>query len=435
MLNWTINLAFLLTIIYYGLGSIKTGVLIYCVGTFLVPVFQIGGIELSFDVWCFPILAAVYYVKNKNLVFKGYCVKLMPYVLVYTVLSLIMAIRFDCGIPVETIYATVRFIVMIQIIVDSWKGEMISFADKTFGVVVCVNAICSIVQMTNIVSVEAFYDMYYKASMTPLLTQLQIGYFNRAYGTTGSPVILGGIAALAYAFYFSMFVSGRSKIKMNAIKIGASVVCGVLALSKTAMLAIPIISVYILFLSAVTGEILKNKRLFKIMLLIAIGGAGLIFVFYWMQKKDFAIAWYLRYLTDPFAALETRYDSDSGILSETMDVICEHFLFGVGHAEFAGAFVGDSSYMVLLYRTGIIGLFLYLFPFGIVLLKATERADIVKSSLIVTFLLIAVGNSMYLSYWFIPFAAVMFESCPKRKSSCEKSVKSSALITNDGCVV
>ena len=413
MLNQIVNLAFLLLVIYYGLRRVKIGVLIYCIGTFVVPIFRIGGLELSFDVWCFPIVLAIYSIKNKKIVFRNHFISLVPYAYVYIILSLINAIRFDCGISVATIYATIRFILTIKIIDDVWEGEVFSFVDKAVGIVILANAICSIVQMANIIPVKVFYDLYYKDTMTPLLTQLEIGSFNRAYGTTGSPVILGGIAAFTYAFYFSVFVSGKHKVKMNVLKMGACIICGVFALSKTAILAIPIISVYIFFISVATGEIFKNKRFSKTLLLIAIGAVGVLFVFYWMRAKGFAIDWYLKYLKNPFAALDTRYNSESGILSETMDVISEHILLGVGHANFNGVFIGDSSYIVLLYHTGIIGLFAYLFPYCIMLLRSIKRKDVVGSSLIVVFFLIAIGNSMYLSYWFIPFAAFMFESNKK----------------------
>lgn len=409
MLNWIINIIFLLLILRYGVKKIKTGIIIYCVGIFIAPVMRVGGLDLSFDVWCFPVITAIYIIARRNepLRINERTAPLLPYFFVYLTISLISAIIYECGVSVATLYAIIRFIVTIGVIIDLWRGETVIFADKVLGVVLFVNMIFSIIQMTNIVSVKAFYDLYYKTTMVPLKTQLELGSFNRAYGATGSPVILGGIAALAYAFYFSLFVCGRYEIKKHLPKIIACVVCGVFALSKTAILAIPIITIYTLFMCMLTGEILSNKRLLHIISTLFGGGIVLIIVVLWMQQKDFAISWYLKFLTDPFAALETRYNSSSGILAGTMKVIGEHWLFGVGNASFEGVFIGDSTYVVLLYQTGALGLITYLFPYCVVLFSSIMKKDIVKSSVVVVFFLIALGSAL-LSCWFIVFAAILF---------------------------
>ncbi len=409
MLNEIINIFLLLLVTYYGFKDIKTSVLIYIVGTFIAPVLRVNGLELSFDIWCFPLIFVCYMLKKRNFVFVRHGeVSLIPYLFVYLVLSSVNAMVFNCGLSVATIYATIRFIVLIKMIIDLSEGQLISFIDKALGIIILINAVCAIIQMMNIVPVETFYDLYYKETMKPLLNQLEVGYFNRAYGTTAGPVILGGIASLTYTFYLSVYVSGKYNVKRNVLKIVACIICGILALSKTAILAFPIITLYTMVMCTITNESKKALGLLKAVMLIFVGTTVLYFVVPWMEKEGFAIAYYLKFLTEPLEALSSRYDSNSGQLAEAMAIIEQNFLFGVGHATFNGVFIGDSVYIVLLYHTGLVGLISYLLPFVIVLFRSIKSKNLVKSSLVIVFFLIATGNSLYLSHWVIPFVAVMF---------------------------
>ncbi len=394
----------------------KKSILIYVIGNFIAPVIRVGGIELSFNLWCFPIIFFIYLFNRRNIILKKGALNLIPYFFIYLILAMITSVIYGGSISLATIYATIRFILTINFVLDAWEGELIAFVDKTLTVVLFLNFICSVLQMTSIAPVEFFYNLYYKKSFTPLQTQMDLGYFNRAYGTTGSPVLLGGIVALAYAFYFSIFVSGENKVKSSVFKIIECIICGILSLSKTAILAIPITTVYILVVKMFTMRI---KDFLKIIVLIFIGVIGLLLLMQWMQKENYAIMWYLNYLTDPLKALETRFNSDSGFLVGTIEIIKKHLLFGVGDATFEGAFIGDSTYVVLLYNVGLVGLVTYLLPYCFELFKAIYYLDVLKSSLIITLLLIAVGSSLHVAYWIIPFVVIIFDYSEKEsKNEC-----------------
>lgn len=408
MLNVIINILLVVLLLHYCIRNIKNGVAVYTVGTFIAPVLAFGGVHLSFDIWCFPIIFVAYLFNKKKFVLDIGKYSLLPYFAVYLFLSCFNAVLFKCGISIATIYATARFIIMLKIICDTWEGRLIGFVDKVMGTVIIINAVCSVMQMMNMVPVQTFYDLYYKESMKPLLSQLELGYFNRAYGTMGSPVMLGGISALTYTFYLVIYIAGKYDIKRNTLKMLASALCGLFALSKTAILAIPIMTAYAIVMCILTDGKQKIKGLLKIIVIIAVVGTVLYFLIPWMEKQELAIMWYLKYLTEPFKAFSTRYDSDSGILAETIEIIKDNIIFGVGHATFDGVFIGDSSYVVLLYRTGIVGLVSYFLPYVSALFISLKDKDFVRSALVVVFLLIATGSSLHLSYWVIPFVALMF---------------------------
>lgn len=412
MLNIIINIFFIFGVFIYGFKDYKKSVLIYVIGTFISPVLKMGAIELSFDIICFPLLLLFFLFDRKMKIrfSMGNGTSFLPYLLIYLVLTLFGSIFYGGGISVATIYAILRFILVLHIIQHAWQGEMVQFLDKVLSWVVLLNVVCSVLQMTNMLSVEFFYDLYYKSSMKPLLNQLELGYFNRAYGTTGSPVILGGISALCYAFYIGTYVSPLYNIRRNILKLLGCALCGLLALSKTAIIAIPVVSIFILVMCALYFGSSSVKPLLKIFGVFIIGIIAMFYAVSWMKDNGFAIAYYLEFLKDPLKALNTRYDGETGNLSVAMDIIKSHPLFGVGHATFDNAFVGDSVYIVLLYQTGVCGLVAYFIPYIVSFTRSIRKKLLVSSAVLFAFVLIAIGNALQLSYFLIPFVAFAFDA-------------------------
>ena len=412
MLNIIVNIFFILGVFIYGFKDYKKSVLIYVIGTFVAPVLRIDSLYLSFDVICFPLLLllSIPNTKVKIRFSTGDGVSFLPYLLVYLVMTMFGSVLYGGGISVATIYAILRFIIVLHIIQDVWQGELIQFLDKVLGWVLLLNIVCCIIQVTNLLPVEFFYNLYYKTSMKPLFNQLELGYFNRAYGTTGSPVILGGIAVLSYAFYIATYASSQFHTRVNILKLIGSALCGLLALSKTAIIAIPAVSILTFVMCALYYESSRVKSLLKVFGAVIIGTIVLFYVVLWMNDNGFAISYYLQFLKDPLKSLTTRYDDEVGNLSKAIDVIRAHPIFGVGHATFDDTFVGDSVYIVLLYQTGICGLIAYFVPYVVSFVRSFKKKLLVSSAILFAFVLIAIGNASQLSYYLIPFVAIAFDA-------------------------
>lgn len=417
MLNTIANIILIVGVMFYGIKDYKKSVLIYAIGTFIAPVLRISGIDLSFDIVCFPLLflCFLFNQKMKTSIQKSNGTSFLPYLMIYLVFTLIGNLLYGGGISFATIYAILRFIIVLYILKNTWQGELVQFLDKMLSWVVLLNVVCCVLQMTNLLSVEFFYDLYYKTSMKPLLNQLELGYFNRAYGTTGSPVILGGISALCYAFYLGTYVSPQYNIRRNVLKLLGCAICGLLALSKTAIIAIPIVSAFVLIMCVFYFGSSSVKPLLKIFGLFIIGITAMFYAVSWMQDNGFAIAYYLEFLKDPLRALNTRYDGETGNLSVAMDIIKSHPFFGVGHATFNNAFVGDSVYIVLLYQTGICGLLTYFVPYIVAFIRSMKKQLLLSSAILFTFVLIAIGNALHLSYFIIPFVALAFDNSLEKR--------------------
>lgn len=416
MLNIGINLFFLFSILGCSFLNYKISIFLYVVGLFVSPVLHYGTLYLSFDVWCFPILCLIILIKYKrNLRLKVDRYSLLPYFLAFLAISAFHMIVYQTEISLPTTYAILRFVFTIAIIKKAWQYEWTFWLDKVLTAVLVLNLACCVVQLTNLVSVETFYGLYYKSSMTPLATELTAGKFARAYGTTGTPVYLGAIAALSYAFYMPVCLENEKKIRFGTCKLFIAAVCGVLALSKTAILSIPLITLFSLLLYVVNGKKRSAKNLMRFLLVVVCALLILAGAVMWLSKEGFYIQYYLEFLKDPLKAFETRYDSESGILSGAMEVIKDNLLFGVGNKSFPDVFVGDSVYVVLLYETGIVGFFFYLLPYLIAFVCSIREKKISQSAILFAFALIATGGAFHLSYFWILFSAFVFGTCSRTK--------------------
>lgn len=423
MLNTAISLLLIFLMLLFSIDDYKKSVFIYVIGTFVSPVLRIGGIALSFDVIAFPILLGLFINESKmKITFDKIGVRsFVPYFVVYFVLTVVDSIIYGGNVSFVTLYAVARFIVSLHILKKVWGEEMVFFLDKVLTIVLALNVVCCIIQMLNLVSVEFFYNLYYKESITPLLSQIEIGYFNRAFGTTASPVILGGISALSYTFYLSLYIMEQYDIRRVVLKICGSIMCGFLALSKTAILTIPIMTIFVLVLNGFYNKKKGGKRIRNLFIIVGVGCVFLSAIVLWMKANGFAIEYYLEYLKHPIDALNTRYDNERGNLANAIEIIKSHYLIGVGHTSFNDVFIGDSVYVVLLYQTGVIGLIAYMLPYLWILYKSVVNKELLASSLVIVFFLISLGNALHLSYFLIPFVAVMFGIFSEKKSVEQES--------------
>ncbi len=402
--------------------NFKKGLAFYIICTFVAPAFALGSMRIAFDIIVFPILFIAYLLYRRfrfEIAFSAF----LPYVVVYLFSLIIGIVFFDAVFSIINLYAILRCIVVINMMLNVWMDDLNQYIEKILSSVIIINVVFCVLQMTNLVSVQFFYDLYFRTSMVPLQTQLEIGHFDRAYGANASPVIMGGIAAISFAYFWGSYIAKSANTKHPLFIAVLCACCGLAALSKTAILAIPIVMIFVLLWRALFTPHYKPRMsassAIKIPLFILVGGATLLTLISWLRSKGYFIDYYLAYLTDPFKALSTRYDSSSGILSQTIQVVKDNFLFGVGEAQVNNAFIGDSTYIVLLYQTGIIGLVVFLVPFIFNFLSSYNQNRMVECCVILAFLLVGIGSSLSFVYYMTPFYAFLFN---KRKEKTKEEM-------------
>ncbi|WP_208560220.1 hypothetical protein [Marinilactibacillus kalidii] len=249
---------------------------------------------------------------------------------------------------------------MIYMLQEIMKFNSEAILNKIFSLLLVINAIVSFVQLTVPNTTNLFYDLYFKESLTPLNEVVGLGYFNRAYGTFGTPVVLGIFSMFCFAIFLGL-LSEKYNDKKLYLKIIATVILGLSGLSKTIILSMPIILIFYYFLTVFGIIKVKNRKILLIPILII--PVFLLMVNY-LERAGTSIAFYLNYLTNPFGALTTRYDSTNGILVDSFKIIEDNILIGVGSAVVPNVFNGDSMYTGLLFNTGIIGFIIYFLTLG-----------------------------------------------------------------------
>ena len=364
MINTIIGLVMLLAFIYYTYKDFKQSVVLYFVFAFLSPVLMVGpSIRCSFDIIAFPILLFSYLCRSSQVKKCSYTgVLLFCYLITSGLIIAFNNILYGGDFPFISIYATIRFIVTVIIIHSVYNGCIVNLMDNVFTFVIPINAIMCILQMSGIIDAQLVSDLYRRSSQGALESYADIGILYRAVGTVGSPTVLGVISLFSYIHYFYHFlINAKTKISY-VLGILFSVLIGLLALSKIAILGIPLAS---FMLVAFYYKNINYARLFLFQLVFFLFCYSLYIV---MDESGFTVSYYISYLENPFEAFYTRYGSgnvDSGSVGMTIDYILkEHFFIGLGTKETVGLFYkGDSSYAILLYQSGIIGLITYICAF------------------------------------------------------------------------
>lgn len=353
------TLLLLILIIVASLNE-KKGIIIYVIFSLLSPNLHLNGMQVSFEIAAFFFIFLIVIFKRSQIfsLYKNWPHRQWIWIYFFLIIisSLIAVIKYGSTISWIGIFGYFRVICIIYMLQYVFRENPEKQLDNIISPILTVNLIVSSIQLAMPSSVQLFYDLYYKDSMTPLKEVLGLGYFNRAYGTFGTPVLLGVFSLFSFAVYLGYYVE-KKPCRFLTLKILMAVSCGLIALSKTAILGMPALVITVFILGMFGFVKIKNKKILIIPFLII--GIGY-FMVDLLEKAGFAISWYIRFLKNPFEAFGTRYDAGTGILTETYEIINQNLIFGVGPTPIGDAFVGDSMYISILYMSGIIGLFLFL---------------------------------------------------------------------------
>ncbi|WP_027631123.1 hypothetical protein [Ruminiclostridium cellobioparum] len=359
MLGNIIFIIFLIILVYKLQKNTNTAIVSYIVFSLICPHLKVANLQISFEIIAFfPVL--IIFILKKPSIFSLhrrdlYRQHLIIYFYIFLASSFIATLRFESKIPWISFLSVFRIICLIYIMQSEMEGNSVQVLDRIISPVLFTNLAVSIIQLTVPVSTKIFYELYYKASLTPLAAVLKLGFFNRAYGTFATPVLLGIFSIISFAIYLG-FLTEKRQCKRLYLKLVISVIIGLLALSKTAVIGIPIISICYCILILFDVIKIKNKKIAIIpLILIPIFGITVIL----LEKHGTAISYYIGFLSKPFEALSTRYNSSSGLLSGTFSTIYDNWLIGVGGTPIGDDFTGDSLYISILYSTGILGLITY----------------------------------------------------------------------------
>lgn len=402
------TILFLACVVYtlYSLAkNEEKGIIVFFIMAMIAPNITIRSFTLSFEIVAFLPVVILLYLKNRK-IFKIYKKgnfrqSLWFYFFLLLFSSLISTMKYSNSINILALFSYFRIIALIYALYYVFKRSDYLALDKIISTVLFINVIVSIIQLTFPSSINIFLDFYYKDSLTPLLGVYDLGYFSRAYGTFGTPVLLGIFSVFSFSFYMGL-LADKLICKKVIVKVGASLSLGLMALSKTVVIGIPAILV-LYYVMALFGVIkVKNRKILAFPVLIA--PIAILTIKYLEQKGTF-IMWYLNFLFKPFESLSTRYSASTGILKDTYSVIFNNLFFGVGLTNVNNTFAGDSMYINILYTTGLIGLVVLIaimFSPTISIIKARNGTSIM---ILMSFLMAGFAAPVHVEIIALPFVA------------------------------
>jgi len=413
----SIAILFLIILIIASVKDWKKGIIFYAVFSMISPHIKLNRVQLSFEIIAFFPLVFILVLKNSKIfaIYSRWKYRqlLWIYIVLLFISSLLSMALYNAKFPIIPLFGYFRGVCMIYILQALYKVQPNFQIDNIIAPVLLINFITSVVQLLMPNTVQLFHDLYFKASLTPLNEVLKLGYFNRAYGTFGTPVLLGVFSLLSFALYIGLYIE-KEDIKMLRGKILLSGITGVMALSKTAIIGIPgiLIVTYLLIIMGIIR--VKNKKIFILPLIISVVGYLVTQI---LIKLNTTILYYIKFLSAPFKALASRYSTNTGILSETYEVIWNNLIVGVGPIQVGGVFIGDSMYVGILYTTGILGFLIYFGIFTLGMINVIRKRKTVAILCGIAFLLAGLAAPIQLGNISAVFMAYLFADAELKKTN------------------
>ena len=183
--------------------------------------------------------------------------------------------------------------------------------------------------------------------------------YTRLFGLFQTPVYLGNFCLFILAYL--LIVENNKYQKLIYITI--CLILGFMSATKSFVLGSAVCLIvsclFYIFDTFKQRKIKKNKIMILILFIFIIPFLFILFniLINILAKNGIFIKYYLSFLSNPFSALETRYNTANDlVLSNTYEIIKNNLLLGVGFGQMENEFLGDSTYILALHNGGIIAL-------------------------------------------------------------------------------
>jgi len=360
--------------------NFTNGLLLYLVLSLVFPHVKFAEIVISYELLLFiPIFLIFLLLIRQNKIRISMIHFILFVFLAIDILATFVSInKYNTNILWISLIGQIRIILLIFIISQFAQDRLIN---NFFLIAISANLCLSLIQVIYPGSINIFYNLYYKESLTPLSSMLELGRFSRATGSFGSPVHLGAFALIGSSYYLSKLLDGFAKPSMVYGFI-AAILCGVFSTTKTFYLGFPAVLLCSFFIKGLIGIRKVGRWKFSLskgycILFVAIFMLITVFVgFKIADEMGIPVYWYASYLSNPLESFSTRFDINAGNLRPTLKVVEENFLIGVGQTQPYGEFIGDSFYVVILHNSGLIGAFVWFLLLSTLLYKAFRTRDL-----------------------------------------------------------
>ncbi|HDH44650.1 MAG TPA: hypothetical protein ENG66_04590 [Thermococcus sp.] len=356
-----------------ALWSLRLGAMLYLVGALIFPALWINEttavrFELIYALWLFSLLY-FHKVASKSMIrwhpiLTKYTV-FLGVIFLSTMLALIDAPSISLSGIIIPFYGMLRpLLVMFLFLNVAWEDEFIFRLFQMFFWLAIPIALLSIGQTLGINLVEQItMQGYTSPSRTPVFRLLEEqGVILRSTGVFESPVYNGVYWILVLTTTGFALFSGLPVFRRRSflyLILGLALLAGITTLSSTFLAGAVLGAAALVFLLGYRYP----RRFFRFAIGSTLVAGMLVFLIlpHFMQNSTFTGTFsYQINRTLSATMFYTRYDPKGGIFAETYEAIGRRPIIGWGLTEVEGAFVGDSIYVSMLYRGGVIGLGIFL---------------------------------------------------------------------------
>lgn len=356
----------------------RRGVAAYVLFALVAPHFHLGGAAISYEIMGFlPVGFAAFYRNGFRAHLKAEHWLWIVYFILAIAATLLSVMRFGSEVKWLFIFGWGRALFLFVLISTMLNRESIFRALST---ALIINLIVAAAQLFVPGAVEVTYALYAKESQTVLAGYLERGFIPRATGTLGSPVNLGAFVLLTFAVAYERILRCGYQ-NLPVLVALASVMTGMLALSKSSILGIPLIlilgMVFRFGQKLVRGFRIAPRRLLGATTFATIGGTGVWYLIRMLNEAGFGVLRYLRFVLDPIEAFETRYSgTEATTLHRTIDVVESNWFTGLGFTAPYNEFLGDSTYVLALHTIGVWGVVIILAVYFALAYRSFQRGEL-----------------------------------------------------------
>lgn len=279
----------------------------------------------------------------------------------------------DAGAALRATLAVIRYpiIIFLTVVYENdfsfSSDEYIHHLYKVITVINIVEIFSCILQKLNKVWALNLFGTWYSYSDFHMAELQASSKYYRAYGTWDSPMSLG-IAALLCMCLLLHEKKLRQK-KLWLLNMICSFTVGVMSLTKTFFLGVIILAIISCLSYAVKNMKKKNYSVKDIcgavgIIIFALSCFVSFFAIYeWSRESWPHLHYYMGYIYEPLSAFKTRLSS-TGSLADTLRVIKDNWLIGVGPVSLKGELIGDNAVILLLHNGGILACGIAVWIFG-----------------------------------------------------------------------
>ncbi|MDD3565130.1 MAG: hypothetical protein PHN90_05600 [Methanothrix sp.] len=359
--------------VFLSLRSFRWGLILYLIIALIFPAQWFGELSLRFELVYLLWLVFVFFMHKSisdstfvwHSVLSTYVLFLMLIIL-STTLALISNLSEGSLTQLITpFYGILRPLLVLCLFLNAPVDE--KFPKLFLWAVVWLNipiALLSLGQSLRFgIAQEITLKGYTSPWRTPVFFYLEEGdqYF-RSVGVFESPIYNAIFSLIVLVTIVILLVNKYTLYRQIILYISFSfaLLAGITTSSSTFILGLVVISGFFLIFFGL-GCI---RRFYRIALAV-ICVVGILFFITMPQLAEIPRLsnglHYQAHRIQTCSVFESRYDSSSGAFANTFQAIIERPILGWGLTKVEGAFVGDSIYIVTLYRVGMVGLALWLF--------------------------------------------------------------------------